>query len=266
MNNKIQTYIIRFGLLLGLFLHFQSVHALTDPIPARPDRTRFVEDYAQIFTAEQKADLETRLVAYNDTSSTQIVAVTVSTLSGLDISDFAVKLGHKWGVGGNEKKDNGVVILVAPNEHKTYIATGYGMEHKLTDAMSRRIIEQKMLPQFRAGNYYGGVLYAISSIQEIMSGEYSADETSAGDGGDFLFFLFIIFLFIVFIIMLSSAFSKRNGKNSGWGGDSWTGGGTWTGGGWTGGTWTGGGGSSGGGSWRGFGGGDFGGGGAGGSW
>ncbi len=254
-------------ILLLLLVHPKApLKAQAYAFPERPANTRFVEDYAQIIDATSKQQLETILVAYNDTSSTQIAIVTVDTLYGYDVSQYAFELGEKWGI-GDRKKDNGILILVAPKQRRMTIATGYGTEHKITDIFARMLIENDAKPNFKTGNYGTGLLLVVQHLQQQLVGEYKGNGSpkSKGKGGSFLLFIILFILIIVFI-------SFKNRNNNHFGGDHWTGGGTWTGGGYSGGTFTNwGGGSSGGGGdlWgggRSFGGGGFGGGGASGSW
>ena len=116
-----------------------------------------VNDFSNTFTSEQREDLERILLAYNDSTSTQIYVVTVDDLKGYDISDYAARLGQKWGI-GQKDKNNGVLILIKPrigNERgRVFIATGYGVEHILTDGRVGRIIDQYMIPYLQNGDVY----------------------------------------------------------------------------------------------------------------
>lgn len=253
--------------LLLLFIQIGILNSLFAQIPETPDKPNLetaVYDDAGLMSLDQKNALESKLIQYADSTSTQIVVVTVNTTGGEDIGYYATQWGHKWGV-GQKDKDNGVIILVAKDDRKMTIRTGYGVEHLLTDALSRRIIETVMVPNFKQGNYYEGLNEATDVIFQIMSGEYQADPVTNDDG--FIAVLIIILIFIVVIIIIASAF-KNNGNNKG--GRSFTdddvfgpiilsrgGRGSW-GGGWS----SGGSGGFGGG----FGGGGFGGGGASGGW
>jgi len=254
-------------------------------IPAKPNPPRLVNDFANIINSRDEAALEKQLVLYNDSSSTQITVVTVNSLNGQDIAQFAYEIGEKWGV-GQEGVDNGIVLLIAPNERKTYIATGYGLEGALPDAYAKRIVEDIMKPEFRRNNYIGGITKAVKQIVSYIKGEiqYTRPEISPLSGLLPIFILFLV-LFIFLVIVASNnngggggytiddSGTHRHGKG-GWGGGTWTTGGGWgkpSGGGFSGGFGGGfgsGGGSfgGGGGGFGGFGGGSFGGGGAGGSW
>ena len=214
-----------------------------------------------MLSRDEAALLEGKLVAYNDSTSTQIAIVIEKSLEGDDIFDYSVRLAQEWGI-GREGKDNGVLIYVAQDDRKVRIQTGYGMEGFLTDAMSKRIIENVIVPNFREARYYQGLDRATDLIIQLGSGEYSADGLEP-ENIPIGLIVFLIIMIIVIIIVLS---------NMGGGGGYYRGGryDTNRGGGWiifgpgsgsSGGGWSGGGGGFGG-----FGGGSFGGGGAGGSW
>ncbi|HHH55293.1 MAG TPA: TPM domain-containing protein [Bacteroidetes bacterium] len=214
--------------------------------------------------AERRA-LEQKLVAYDDTTSTQIAVVIEKSTEGDDIFDYAIRLAEKWGI-GQEGKDNGVLIYIATEDRKLRILTGYGAEPTLTDAMAKRIIERILIPAIRKGNYYEGLDKATTKIIQLTAGEFSADDEGGGIE-PILIFALILLLFFLFVYLASKG---NGGKGGGYyrGGhydDPWrgNGGGWWIGGGGSGG---GGGFSGGGGGFGGFGGGSFGGGGAGGSW
>lgn len=252
-------------------------------VPERPQPQRLVNDLADIFSSSQEQSMESALVAFADSTSNQIAVVTVPELYGMDKAQLAFEIGENWGV-GQQKFDNGVVILIKPkvgnSRGEVFIATGYGLEGVLTDAACRRIIEQYMIPAFQANDYYAGVVNALNVILPLAAGEISTDEfASDGDSGGMvaaIFFLF--FILIVFVALLASGGENGGSQNmgggnhkgpsaadlimlgilsnasnsrrsSGWGGSS---GGF--------------GGGFGGGGFGGFGGGSFGGGGAGGSW
>lgn len=228
---------------------------------------RKVNDFAGILNAEEQIALEQKLRAYHDSTSTQIYVVTVKDLSGYDVSDFAFRLGEKWGV-GQKGKNNGIVILIKPklgNEKgRAFIATGYGMEEIIPDATARRIVDNEMIPYFKENRYYKGINAALEVIFDLASGLYKADEYNPGEspwGG-------LIFLVIFFLIILLSARNRAriNGSTIGRSIPFWLLMGMMGGGGRSS-SW--GNFSSGSGSFGGFsggGGGSFGGGGAGGSW
>jgi len=273
-KNKVYIYLLL--VIITLSFGLQSSLLGQPTIPNRPNPPRLVNDFAEILSIGQKRSLESKLVAYNDSTSTQITLVTVKSLGGEEASFFAFQLGEKWGV-GQKDEDNGIIILIAPNERKTFIATGYGAEGALPDAYAKRIVEDVMLPEFKKGDYFGGINKAIVSIKQYLRGEFTTVQISESTKAHPLIPLLIMLaVFIFFVILFSYIASKQksdgyiysgkgvkpfNGPQ--WGGNTYGGNRGGFGGGSSGGF---GGGSSGGGGFGGFGGGSFGGGGAGGSW
>ena len=131
---------VGFNKIFSLFylLTWIGISANSQNYPTRPEPAVYVNDLANIFQEQQRADLETMLINYYDTTSTQIVIVTINSLEGMDASQYATELGEKWGI-GQAAKDNGVLFLVAPNDRKMWIATGRGTEEKLTDVFLGRL-------------------------------------------------------------------------------------------------------------------------------
>lgn len=254
----ITVYLRKSGLLFaGLFSLLFSLSITAQDYPKQFDPPRLINDYIGLLTPEQQQTLESKTLAFNDTSSTQVAIVVIGTTGGYEIADYGIGLFNKWGV-GQEKKDNGVLILVAKEDRKTFIVTGYGVEDVLPDAICKRIVELHMIPYFKKDDYYGGISEAVDRVMGYTTGRYSADEEdNAGKGPSGGKMFFFIILTIILIIVFSSVLSARNrsfGGGTTYGGGGWMGGGGF------------GGGSSGGGGFGGFGGGSSGGGGAGGSW
>ena len=257
---------IFFLLLLPVVIFSQSNFDAESLLNPRTGKQQLVNDFAGILTAGQKEALEEKLVKFDDSTSTQIVVVTVPGLSGYDVSDYAVKLGRAWGVGGKEF-NNGVVLLIStePGNRRLTISTGYGVEGALPDVTASHIINEVIVPYFKGNDYYGGIDGGIDAIIKATRGEYAAP--AGYHKGKKLSSRTIFFLIIVIIIFLS-LISRGGGGGSFM---SWRGyrgfaapfifpiGGGGSG-------WSGGGGSSGGGGVGGVGGGSFGGGGASGSW
>ena len=254
---------------------------LTAQIPAKPIPPRLVNDFASLLNPSDAARIEEALVAFSDSTSNQIVVVTVTSLGGVDKSQFAYSIGAEWKVGQSDF-NNGIVILIKPkvgNERgEAFIATGYGLEGALPDAICRRIVEKEMIPRFREEDYFGGVVAALNVIMPIAAGEYSSDEyaASSGEEGSIIAAILVI-LFVLFVTVISAISKRGGGGNYGGGGRKGPGlaellilgsllsrGGGGRSGGFGGGFGSGGG--FGGGGFGGFGGGGFGGGGAGGSW
>ncbi|MEN8186586.1 MAG: TPM domain-containing protein [Bacteroidota bacterium] len=275
MQPKFVKYI---SLFIVFVLCFLNPVIAQDYLPEKPKIQTSVYDFANMMSGFEAKSLEQKLIKYSDSTSTQIVVITVNSLEGNDIAMYATELAHKWGI-GQAGKDNGILIVVSKNDRKVTIRTGYGVEHLLTDALSRRIIENIITPHFKQGNFYGGLDNGTSVIIEIMSGEYEGEPSYNGEEEGIPFF-FIIFLFIILMIILSRR--SRGGKGgdnnrgrrggmsildaiilSNAGRGTYHGSGGFGGGGASGGLFGGGGG---GGFGGGFGGGGFGGGGASGGW
>ncbi|MEI8007781.1 MAG: TPM domain-containing protein [Bacteroidota bacterium] len=253
------------SLLFVIVLLLTRFSFAQNSIPERPDPPRLVNDMAHILSAAELQSLESKLVAFSDSTSVQIAVVIVPSLGGMEKADFANQLGEKWGVGGS-KYDNGFVILIKPKSAsengEAFISTGYGVEKFVPDATAFDIVNNEMIPNFKHNDYAAGINAATDVLMSLVKGEYKADAYGKSKkGGKSIVFILII---IVVIILLIS----RNNNNhhtinrTGAGGAllfPWMMGGG-------GGGFGGGSGGGGGGGFGGFGGGSFGGGGAGGSW
>ena len=180
-------------------------------IPEKPEFQTSVYDGINLLSATQKNTLEQKLIRYSDTTSTQIVIATISSTNGEYINYLGAQWGEKWGIGDAEK-DNGIFILLAKDDRKIGISTGKGVEHLLTDAMSKRIIERDIIPYFKQNDYYGGLNRASDAIFEVMTGEYQG--TRQNNSTEFPFEV-IIFLFIIFIIFIIAISKSRGGGKGG---------------------------------------------------
>lgn len=147
-------------------------------IPDAPTPPRLVNDLAGILRDDERAALERRLVAMDDSTSTQITVVTVADLGGQDIAQFAQELGEKWGV-GRKGRDNGVVIVVKPKgpdgKGRAFIATGYGLEGALPDVLCSRIVREVMIPHFQGDDYAGGISAGVDAVIGATRGEFEAE-------------------------------------------------------------------------------------------
>ncbi len=267
MKNRI---IHKLTLILTFLLMLGNTNLSAQEIPDAPNPPCLVNDFAKILNQEEIRMLEQKLVRFSDTTSNQITIVTVNDLKGYAISDFAIQLGEKWKV-GQAKLNNGVVIVVKPkigNERgQAFIAPGYGLEPVITDAVSRRMIENVLIPEFRKKNYYAGLDKATDDLMKLASGEISSKEYAKGKSLPAQATIVVLFVIIMIIFtMLRSA--RKYSQSVGHGTSFWTAlwlmstmnnshNGSWS-------NFSGGSGSGGG--FGGFGGGSFGGGGAGGSW
>ena len=238
------------------FLFSLAIVAQNNCIPKRANK--LVNDYTQTLSKSEIAQLEQKLVAYNDTTSTQIAIVILPDLCGDDANMLAVEIAHEWGI-GQANEDNGCIILMSMEEgnRKIAIQNGYGLEEYITDGITKRIIEQYFIPEFKQNNYYAGLDNGTTAIMQLLAGNFKGSgPKEKGIPYGTIVFLILLFVFIFF-----------NRNKGGRGGGLRGGGGYWIGGFGSGGMGGSGGGfSGGGGGFGGFGGGGFGGGGASGSW
>lgn len=243
-----------FSLLISFFASAQQ-----EVIPRRPSPPKLVNDFTNTLTSSQVAALESKLVAYDDSTSNQVAIVIVETLGGYDANDYAVALGRKWGI-GNKDFNNGVVVLISTGggegNRDAYIAPGYGLEGAIPDITAKSIVDNELIPNLKTGNYYRALDETTDAIIQAAAGEYKAPQHYGSKKKKGINWSTIIFV----IILLLAIFGGSSGGGTYVSRGGWTG---WSGGG-GGGGWSGG--SSGGGGFGGFGGGSFGGGGAGGKW
>lgn len=232
------------GLLVvvGVALAAPNFPALTGP----------VVDAASILSAQARQELDRRLRDYEEKSGHQIVVATVPTLEGTDIRDYGNQLFRQWAIGDKERND-GALLLVAPADRQVSIEVGYGAEGELTDALSRIIIDNAILPRFKAGDYDGGVSAGVDDIVKVMDGLGDAvvkrvrqeTEPTIED----LLPIIIFFVIVLFIISRASRgrrviFIPGPGYGGGWssggggfGGGGFGGGGGSSGGGGASGSW-----------------------------
>jgi len=260
--------------ILLILLSVISINAIAQDFPEKANPPRIVNDYANFLSAQENSALENKLVQFNNQSSTQIAIVIVKSLDGYDPASYAFGLGEKWGI-GQKGKNNGILILVKPkyqnSKGEVFIATGYGVEGAVPDAITKRIVNNEIIPYFKQGMYYKGLDEATNRIIELTRGEYTADEYQQATGrsgsaipGIIIFLIVIIFSFVgrarrarhysvghnVPFWIAMGMLSSSNRSHGGSFGNFSSGGGSF----------------GGGGGFGGFGGGGFGGGGAGGSW
>jgi uncharacterized protein len=261
-------------LVLPVLLMLPSFMAtVAEAQPKFPPLTGQIVDDAGLLSAADRSEILDTLRALEAKSTDQVVVYTTKSLQGYPIEDYGYQLGRAWGI-GQKDKNNGVILIVAPNERKVRIEVGRGLEPQMTDLMSGLIINNVLLPAFRRGDYAGGIKAAVHDIRDTLLGDAEAVKQRAAGGtkrspggDDFANLIPLIFFLIVVAIMIAQVRAQQRQMRNlppgarrqrrydngpiiipgGWGGSS---------GGWSGG---------GGGGWSG-GGGDFGGGGASGSW
>jgi uncharacterized protein len=248
----------KLALILSLcLLTFRLFAKETPPIPNPPT---FVNDYAGALQADEKAALEQKLYSYFKQTSTQIVIVIEQSLEGDDAFGYSQKLAQNWGIGEKDKK-NGLLIYVALAERKMRIQVGYGLEGAMTDAISKRIIDGILKPNFKQQAYYNGFNEATDAIIKTLAGEGFTNDRKANKEKTPWGLILIIAIVLIAVFLRGGKGGRRGGGGGGiaeallWG--------TLANGGFSGRGGSGGGGDSG---FGGFGGGSFGGGGAGGDW
>lgn len=256
------------ALLLFILWGVAGGRATAQQIDVVSPADRLVNDRANLLAASEVRQLEQKLRGYADSTSTQIVIVTISSLEGAPASMYATQLGREWGV-GQQGQDNGVVILVSEGDREVFIATGYGLEGAIPDAIASRIVRNIIQPAFRQGAFYAGLDRASDALIAAARGEFEAAEAEPQHQEDRSFDFasgFVVLIILYFFVNgirrggRGGGGKRRKGRR-GAGGPFiiWGGGHGGFGGG-------GGGFGGGGGGFGGFGGGGFGGGGAGGSW
>lgn len=196
--------------LLLCFLFTQVSFAQFD-IPEKPEFQTSVYDYAKVLSADEKAQLEEKLIRYSDSTSTQIVVITIESLKGEDIGILTPKWGQKWGIGGTAKNDNGVIILLAKAERKIWISAGYGLEDRLTAGIGGEITRNIIIPEFKAGSYYSGLDKGTDALFDVFKGKYKGERKQTKEKK---FPVLPIIIIVVIILMLISR-NKNSGGNSG---------------------------------------------------
>ena len=181
-------------------------------IPAKPKFQTSVYDYANVLSSNEKSQLEEKLVRYSDSTTTQIVIITIESLEGEDVAILGPKWAQEWGIGGTAQNDNGVIILLAKAERKINISPGYGLEDKLTAGIGGQIIRNVIVPEFKAGSYYIGLDKGTDELFKVLTGKYKG--TRQDNNGEQMPLSTIFFLIFVFIVLMV-IFSKKGGGNSG---------------------------------------------------
>jgi uncharacterized protein len=187
---------------------FLSLLILTVTITASaldvPQLTGRVNDYAAMLTPQAKASIETKLANLEKSDSTQIVVLTIPSLEGDALEDYSIRVAEKWKI-GQKKIDNGAILLVVKNDRKIRIEVGRGLEGKLTDLKSRRVISEHIRPKFKAGDFSGGTEAGVDALISIVKGEFQSGDAPAqkgtsSDSSDGIWIYIIFALFAVFIL------------------------------------------------------------------
>jgi uncharacterized protein len=228
----------------ALMLALAGIVAPASAAPTFPRLTGRVVDAANVIPPDVESRLDQKLATLEAQSHRQLVVATLPDLQGYDIADYGYQLGRAWGIGSKEKND-GALLIVAPKEHKLRIEVGYGLEGVLTDGMSSLIINQAIVPRFKAGDIPGGIEAGTDAIihqltlppneaQKLAADANNAATRadSANDAGGFPFFFVLpIFLFVILPMFRRRLGGRRyssggffpviwdsGGRSGGWGG------------------------------------------------
>lgn len=237
-----------FSILFSFFIIF-SVAQKSIP---KPNPQRLVNDFAGLLDKHDADLLEKKLVAVDDSTSNQIVVLTVKSLNGEIIEDVAVNTFRDWGI-GNKKTNNGVLLLIALEDRKARIEVGYGLEGAIPDVIANDILSNNLLPAFKQGNYLGGINKTVENITKAAVGEYKIKRKKSNEvsGKSILLFVIILISILLFVgyigkgggggnminrggsndiitnLFLLSLLNSGRGNSGGsnWGGSDWGGGG-----------------------------------------
>ena len=185
--------------------------------PTFPPLTGRVVDAADVIPAAVEVALSTRLAALEAQTTDQFVVVTLPSLQGYEIADFGYQLGRAWGI-GQEGKDNGLLLIVAPDEREVRFEVGYGLEGTLTDALTRVIIENAILPRFRANDMAGGIQRGVEDAIQVLVGDagelqqLAAAQQAEEVEGDSLWAVLLPFLIFVVVILVMNAMGWSRGS------------------------------------------------------
>lgn len=196
-------------------------------LPDRPSAR--IHDEASLLQPAERQALENKIAAFELETSNQIVVSTFPSLDGESLEDFSIRLAEKWKI-GQKDKDNGIILLIFPDDRKMRIEVGYGLEGVVPDALASRIMDERLRPAFRQGQFYAGIDAAVDGLMAATKGEYTAPPSSAQGGrrdaqhipAPIVIILFLFFIVgLVLHILKSILFPFSGGRTWGGGGSSW---------------------------------------------
>ena len=187
-------------ILAGMYANAQFT------IPDKPSFQTSVYDYADVLSQAEEKDLESKLIRYSDSTSTQIVVISVEDLKGEDIGILTPKWAQEWGI-GQEKEDNGILILLSKKDRKIWISPGYGVEERLTAGVNGELTRNIIIPEFKAGSYYSGLDKGADAIFKVLQGKYKGSRKKESN--------FPVGIIVVVVVFLVLVFSKRNSGGNG---------------------------------------------------
>lgn len=180
-------------------LFFIAVFPFIVPAQEIPDLKGRINDYADMFSAETEKALDEKLAELEKTDSTQIAVLSVNSLEGYPIEEFSIKTADKWKI-GQKGKDNGVILIFSKTDRKIRIEVGYGLEDKLTDLTSGRIIDNEISPKFKIGLFDQGLKSGVDAVISVVRGTYSND-SSSGDNSESPVLAIVVFLLVAIFIL-----------------------------------------------------------------
>jgi uncharacterized protein len=195
------------GLVLIAFV--LAAYALTFP-----QLTGRVVDEAGVLDPAAKGELERKLAEFETKTTGQLVVVTLKSLQGTSIEDYGYQLGRHWGIGQKEK-NSGALLIVVPSERKVRIEVGYGLEGQLTDAVSRLIIQNAIVPRFRTGDYAGGISRGVDDIIQALADpdEWRQRAKQRPDSQPFGFDIVMAILLVIVVIMIMRSVSRGGAQD-----------------------------------------------------
>jgi uncharacterized protein len=202
-------------LLLGLVLPASALDV--------PSSNGYVTDRAEILSSATEQKLERFLRSFEESDSTQIAVLTIASLQGEPVDEYALKVAETWGIGQKEH-DNGALLLVAKGDRKIRIEVGYGLEGKLTDLLAGRIVDNEISPRFKQGDFDGGIIAGVGAMTQAVRGEYKGTARANGKKKrspfGLLFFLFFLGPGLLRLFLPHSRYGRRGGIWFGGGGGS----------------------------------------------
>ncbi len=193
-----------------IFLFILSINlAIAQDFPAKPNR--LVNDYTGTLSSQQVQSLEQKLVAFDDSTSTQIAVVLIKSLGPYDVADYGVRLAQQWGIGGKEN-NNGILLLASIGDRKVTIQTGYGVEGAVPDAIAFRIINDDIKPAFVRQEYFRGLDNATNSLMAYTKGEYKAKPRKDSDNSGIPIGAVVIVFIVLFLLISKGGGGKGGGQ------------------------------------------------------
>jgi uncharacterized protein len=211
----------RAGLVLLSLLMFAAI-ALAQTVTDFPPLTGRVVDEAGLLSPSERDSLTQALAQHEQSTGQQVVVVTLTSLRDRPIEDYGYQLGRHWGIGAKDK-NTGVLFIIAPRERKVRIEVGYGLEGTLTDAASRLIIENIVLPAFRSGQFGPGIVAGTGAILKTLAGDEGAAPVKPAKpaGDDSIVPLIVLFIVVLYVLSAMARYRRPQpgglyGRRDGW--------------------------------------------------